>query len=157
MKTLIRKSNKGLRTWDPRDLMPRSLDDWFDSAFEAWPAFRMPFMAPVRGPMVDVEDKGDHYLVTADLPGMDKKELSVSLEEGVVVIEGKREGEKKENDGKHGYLRSERYYGSFRRAIALPGEVKADAAVADYDKGVLTLKLPKAAETRAVSKVIPIG
>jgi HSP20 family protein len=118
--------------------------------------FRMPFAAHMNGPSVDVEDKGDHYLVTVDAPGMDKKDLAVRMEGGDLVLEGKREEAKKEEDGKRGYLRSERYAGAFRRVIGLPGEVKAEGASAHYDKGVLTLKLPKAAEIKPASKVIDI-
>ncbi len=122
----------------------RRLDKWVDSVFSGWPAVTDSTLRRLTGPTLDVEDKGGSYLVKADVPGVRKEDLKVTLNGSVLVIEGKRESEKQEEDAKKGYWRSERFFGEFRRVVDLPGEVDKDKAQAAYADGVLTLTLPKA-------------
>ena len=95
----------------------------------------------VRSPLVNVEDKGDKLMVTAELPGMKKEDIQVDLEEGALTISAERKGveEEKEKD----YYRCERQYSSFRRRIALPEQVNLEGADAEYSDGILTISLPK--------------
>jgi HSP20 family protein len=110
---------------------------------------------PEPEPMMrmDVTQNESGYVVKAELPGVAKEDIAVSVEAGEVSIsaEVKREKETKEGDK---VLRTERYYGSVARAFTLPTDVDAARAEAKFDKGVLTLTLPKAEGAR--SKTLPV-
>lgn len=92
-------------------------------------------------PELDVIDSKDNIIVKADIPGLNKEDLDVNIEENTLIIKGekKQEREVKEND----CIRSERFYGRFNRAISLPVEVDASKVNASYKNGVLELTLPK--------------
>lgn len=92
-------------------------------------------------PKVDVAEFEDRYEVHADLPGLKKEDINVTLEKGVLTIEGekKRSSETKADD----YLRTERVYGKFSRTFNLGDSVDASKISAAYKDGVLTLGLPK--------------
>ena len=95
-------------------------------------------------PSVDVSETGEEIRVKAELPGMDAKDIDVSLNDGHLTIRGER---KKENEEKDENLhRVERRYGSFSRSFRLPVEVDAEKVEADYKDGVLSLHLPKSKE-----------
>lgn len=133
------------------------LDRWFDPMFEDWNALTPALPARMAVPSVDVKEKDDRFLVKVDVPGIAKKDLKVRVEGKQLSIEGCREEEKKEEDAKKGYLRSERYYGSFCRVISLPSEVKAEDVKADYTDGVLNLDMPKVKANIEKGKTIPIA
>lgn len=92
-------------------------------------------------PAVDIKEEGDKFLVRADLPGVDPKDIDVSLENGVLAINGKRESEVK--DEKDGYRRVERVYGEFHRQFALPDSADPEKVSAKCDKGVLEITVGK--------------
>lgn len=96
-------------------------------------------------PRIDLEESDKEIVIRCDLPGIDKDKVEVTLKEDVVVIKGMREivqEEKKDENGAKIY-RSERSLGSFYRAIPLPSPVDEQNAKADYQNGVLTIRLPK--------------
>ncbi|MFH1214931.1 MAG: Hsp20/alpha crystallin family protein [Pseudomonadota bacterium] len=97
-------------------------------------------------PRFDVNETNDAIEVVADLPGLDKKDIDISLEGEVLVIRGERKEEHKENK-KHVH-RMERRYGSFYRAMRLPAEVKSEKIEASFKDGVLTVTLPKSEEAK---------
>ncbi len=97
-------------------------------------------------PRLDVSETDNGLEIVADLPGMDKKDINVSLEENLLTIKGEKK-EEKENKGKH-YHTIERRSGSFYRAIRLPVEVEKDKVEAAFKDGVLTLRLPKSKEAK---------
>ncbi len=103
----------------------------------------------------DVADSDDAIEVTAELPGIDEKDVELTLDNGVLTIKGekKSETETKERD----YYLSERRYGSFSRAMRLPETVDQDKVKASFDKGVLSVTLPKRAEAKAKKKKIAIS
>jgi HSP20 family protein len=103
-------------------------------------------------PSVDISETKDKIVIKADLPGLEKKDVQVNVTGNVLTIKGEKAKEKKEKE-EH-YYRNERYRGSFQRTLSLPVEVKADKAEAIFEKGVLTITLPKV-ET-AKSKQIKI-
>lgn len=115
-----------------------SLGRWFDredSLFQgAWT------------PAIDVHDSKDNIVVRADLPGMKKDNIEVSIQDGVLVIRGekKEETERKEKNA----VRTERFYGSFHRAVSLPTAVDDAKVKASYKNGVLELTLPKKEEAK---------
>ncbi len=98
-------------------------------------------------PDVDVKDEKDRILVKADIPGIKKEDLSISVKEDVLTLRGERKEaqEKKEKD----YYYSERFEGSFVRTIQLPSAVKASDVKATYKDGVLEIALPKDENARA--------
>jgi HSP20 family protein len=103
-------------------------------------------------PPVDIYEDKENVLVKAELPGLKKEDIEISLQEGYLTLSGERkhEEERKEAD----VYRSERWEGRFHRAISLPCRVDAEKIKAIYNEGVLTVTLPKAEESKP--KQIPI-
>ena len=97
-------------------------------------------------PRLDVSETDNGLEIIADLPGMDKKDINVSLEDNLLTIKGEKKEEKESKD-KH-YHTIERRSGSFYRAIRLPVEVEKDKVEAAFKDGVLTLRLPKSKEAK---------
>ena len=91
-------------------------------------------------PAVDVVEKDDSFLVTADLPGLDKEAIDISLDDGVLTISGERKLET-ETEGE-GFSRFERAQGTFSRSFSLPQGVDVEGVKAEFANGVLTLTLP---------------
>ncbi len=104
---------------------------------------------------IDVADKTDSVQVTAECPGMEQKDLDVSLADSVLIIKG----EKKScwNQETNNFYRSERVYGKFERQIPLPFEIEAEKVEASYKNGVLTVTLPKSQEAKTQIKQIVIS
>ncbi len=98
-------------------------------------------------PTVDIEESDNLYLIRADVPGVDKKDIDVRLENGLLSITGEKHAEKESGKGTR-HHRSERYSGSFARRFTLPAAVKADKVDATYKDGVLSLMIPKAEEAK---------
>jgi HSP20 family protein len=105
-------------------------------------------------PQLDVTEDEKAFHVTIELPGLDEKDVNVSLADRVLAISGEKKAEKEEKD-KNAYRR-ERAYGSFRRALELPGEVDAERIEAKFNKGVLTIDLPKTKEAQQKATKIPV-
>jgi HSP20 family protein len=97
-------------------------------------------------PAVDLYESKDNLVVTAELPGMKKEDIDISLHEENLTIAGERKEEKQY--GENETQRSERFYGRFQRTIGLPKKVDANAIKASYKDGVLTVTLPKAPEAK---------
>ena len=105
-------------------------------------------------PQVDVAENDKEVRVTAELPGMDEKSVSVSLSGDALTIQGEKTAEHEEKE--KGYHRIERSYGSFHRRISLPAEIDSAKAQATFKNGVLTVTVPKSADQRKDVKRIPI-
>ena len=97
-------------------------------------------------PAVDIYETENELVVKADLPDMNEKDLNVRVENNMLTISGERKFESKVNEDN--YLRVERTYGSFSRSFGLPSSVNTEAIKAEYKNGVLTLELPKRAESK---------
>lgn len=97
-------------------------------------------------PALDVYEDKDQFVVTAELPGMKKDDIDVSLHDGSLTISGERKSEQESKDA--GVFRSERYFGRFQRTVDLPTEVESNKVKADYRDGILTITLPKAEEAK---------
>lgn len=104
-------------------------------------------------PQVEAFQRGDKFVVRADLPGMNKDDVKVEVENNLLTISGERTDESEEN--REGYFRSERSYGQFYRAIPLPEGVNAEQCDATFKDGVLEVSL-KAPQQREKSRSIPI-
>lgn len=98
-------------------------------------------------PTVDIEESDESYLIRADVPGIDKKDIEVRLDNGVLSITGERREEKETGKGTRRH-RTERYCGTFARHFTLPNAIMADKVDASYKDGVLSLVIPKAEEAR---------
>lgn len=104
---------------------------------------------------VDVEDKGDSYLLLTDLPGMKKEDVKISVEDGVLTIAVEQKTETNEEDKARNYVYRERHTSSMSRSFSLEG-VNEEGITAEYTDGVLHLTLPKEAETAEKVKTIEI-
>jgi HSP20 family protein len=130
----------------------REMTDWMDQAFEG----DSPIARGERAwaPAVEVRQQDGKILVSADLPGIDQKDVKVEVDNNVLVIQGERKREQTED--REGFHRSERIYGSFYRAIPLPENAKADNAKAEFKNGVLEVSVP-VDQTQAQRRQIPVG
>ena len=103
-------------------------------------------------PAVDVYEDKENLLVTAELPGLKKEDIQISLDNGNLTLSGERKQEEKRQDAD--VYRSERWVGRFHRSVSLPCRVEAEKIKATYSEGVLTVILPKAEDAKP--KQIPI-
>mgnify|MGYP001121166250 CR=1 FL=1 len=132
---------KELKSYDPFDAL-FSLREDFDEMFRN---FFTGFTSPTLGkgvfPVMDVTETPEQFIIEAEVPGIQKENLKLSIKKDELVIEG----EKKEENKKEGesFLRIERSYGSFRRSIRLPSEIDQSKVKAKYENGVLKISLPK--------------
>jgi len=99
-----------------------------------------------RFPTWPLIDHADEIVLRADLPGLDEKDIEVTVQDGTLVIRGQRKEETEEK--KEDYYYSERSYGMFARTLTLPATVEADKVKATFKKGVLEVHLPKAKEAK---------
>jgi HSP20 family protein len=106
-------------------------------------------------PRIDVSEKDDEIIVSAELPGLEEKDVDVTLTDNVLLIRGEKKQEKEERE--RGYTYTERSYGSFERRIPIDAEVLADKVSAGFKNGVLTVTLPKSPEAQKHVRRIPIG
>ncbi|OQX87742.1 molecular chaperone [candidate division KSB1 bacterium 4484_87] len=129
-----------------RSQMDRLFDDFFGSATESeslTPGF----------PLVDIKETKDDFVITAEVPGMSKDDIKISLTNNTLTIKGEKKEEKKEDD--HNYHRVERRFGSFSRSFTLDAPVEAEKIKAKCKDGILTITLPKKEESKP--KEIPIS
>ena len=103
----------------------------------------------------DISDKGDSYLLEADLPGFDKDSIHIDLSEDTLTISAERHSEHEDEDKKAGYLCCERSYGKYQRSFDVSG-IDTDKIKAKYTDGVLSLTLPKKAEVQPAVKRLEI-
>ncbi len=142
--------------WQPRGAMSawstfRELEEMRNemSRMFGWPAGRgesESLFESLWSPAVDIVQEGDRYLVKADLPGMKKDEIEITLNGDTLTISGEKKGENETKDD--GCCRSERYYGKFSRSLVLPSTVDANKIEAAYKDGVLSVTIPKSEEAR---------
>lgn len=138
---------RNLTIWDPfRDVstMREDMERLFDSMISHYPRERG---QAVWAPPIDVEETNDAMIIRAELPGMKREDIKVTVAEDTVTISGERKYESEQKD--RTFHRVERAYGSFQRTVALPVSVQGDKAVASYKAGVLELILPKAERVKA--------
>lgn len=105
-------------------------------------------------PAVDISEKEGSFEITAELPGLDEKDIELKLSDGNMIIRGEKKQETEET--KKDYHLSERHYGSFERMFNLPKGIDTDKIEASFAKGVLTISLPKKPEAIKPEQVIPV-
>jgi HSP20 family protein len=132
--------------WDPHHGLS-GLQEPVDRLFEtSFPGRSDNSALTTWAPAVDIYETGNELVVKADLPDVSEKDLDVRIENNTLTIRGERKFEKKVEE--ENYLRVERTYGSFSRSFSLPNTVNSEAIRAEYKNGVLTVELPKRAESR---------
>lgn len=137
------------RNWlSLRDEMDRFFDDFFGSDLDRFPAgFETKWM-----PSADLLETDNELVAKVELPGMDKKDINISVQDNVLMIRGTKTQEKE--DKNENYHRIERSFGSFQKSLNLPVPVDVKKVKASYKNGVLKVTLPKVPEAKA--KEIPI-
>jgi HSP20 family protein len=144
-------------TYDPFVTFRREVDRMFDDFVNG---FGMRPLRPWTGglqsvtPMIDVADTDKELVVTAELPGLDEKDFDVTLSGDILNIKGEKKAEREEKNGDAYYM--ERRFGSFSRSVRLPFEVKDEKVDAKYDKGVLTIRVPKPADAQRAVRHIEV-
>jgi HSP20 family protein len=104
---------------------------------------------------MDLVETDDHFVLKADLPGLKEEDVNIEVEENVLTVSGERKAE--HEDKREGYVRVERSYGSFRRSLTLPEGVDAEAVTANFDNGVLEVRIPKPEERKPRRVAIQVG
>jgi len=97
-------------------------------------------------PPVDLVEAEDHFVLKADLPGLSEDDVALEVQDGTLTISGERKTE--HESGERGWFRIERSFGSFSRSLTLPDGVDAAAISAEFDRGVLEVRIPKPAERK---------
>jgi HSP20 family protein len=105
-------------------------------------------------PRVDFSESDSEFVIAAELPGVEEKDIQISLEEGVLTLRAERSAE--ESKDENGLRHVETYRGKYERKLRLPSEVDADAVKAVYKSGILTVTLPKLPEAKPQVRVIPV-
>jgi len=142
------KSSKKIKTTAATMLSPfEEMEREFDSMLQRRGLFPFRFRSVFEGktPSVDMIDQKDNILIKAELPGVDKKDLDVSVTDRTVTIKGKTSSEKKEEKGN--YYRREISSGSYERVLTIPANVDSSKAKAKFRDGVLELTIPKTGKT----------
>ena len=137
-----------LMRWTPPDVFRNRMSRLFDDSFNH-------FLAPINSseelsgkwlPPVDVRETDEALTLVAEVPGLSKDDVSITLENNVLTISGERRFEK--DAEKESYHRIERAYGTFSRSFTLPANVESDKAKATFENGVLSIALPKSEEAK---------
>ncbi len=139
---------------DPFALIRRRMDNIFEDFLHGFDLQPFESRLGVFSPNIDVVETDKEIRISAELPGMEEKDIEVSLNKDTLTIGGEKKEEKEDKD--KGYYRMERSYGSFSRTIAVPIEVETDKIEAKFKKGVLNITLPKSAKAVAETKKIPV-
>jgi HSP20 family protein len=137
------------RYWDPLEEL-RRMEEWMNKMFrETGPYYLRRALPEAVGeelvetaaPFIDIKDKGDKIVVAADIPGVDKGDISINIRGDMLEISAEKKEEKEEKE--EGYIRRERSYKKFYRALPLPAEVDKDKVDATLKDGVLRIEMPK--------------
>lgn len=136
--------------WDA-GLLHRSIDDLLEDLFGGVGAQRQ---AGLIAPRFEVSETDRAVIVDAELPGMDEKNIGLTLQDGVLTIKGEKR--KEEETKKRNCYISERSYGSFQRSLQLGSGINADKVSASFKKGVLTITIPKTESENSKARTIDI-
>ena len=134
--------------WGARMNVRSNFDRLFDEFFSSGPAsgIRNDSLTGAINPAVDVFEEDAAYVIKAELPGIEKKDISLDVSDGVLTLKGERKHEAEVNEDT--YYRREMVYGTFQRSFRLPENVNAELIKADYKDGILKVEIPKPEERK---------
>ena len=132
-----------------RFLNPVNIDHLGNSFFDFRPVEQNKF------PKVDITETDNNFLITAELPGLDEKNVDLTLDDGTLTINGEKKTETEDTQGE--FYSRERSYGKFQRSFEVPTIIDQNKIVASFVKGVLTVTMPKTPEAKKEVKKIPIN
>ena len=156
-------STKPASVWHPFETLHQEIDRLFDDFSWNWPRLSFPrpsATAPyLQGDFelkvaTEVTEDDKAYRISVELPGMEEKDVEISVSDNMLTMKGEKKSEKEET--KKDYHYSERRYGAFRRSFALPDDVDASKIEANMKAGVLSVVLPKSAEAQKKSRKVEI-
>lgn len=154
----VKAEERRLRFLDPfEDLRDEMSRLWGRRPLVGRAAFRSlaPLAEGMWAPRMDVFEKNSNLMIKAELPGVEKENIRVEMVEGDLIVHGERKSESEVKDGD--YYRLERAYGSFRRRLPIPFEVKPEQVKANYKDGVLEIQIPRPAQAVREPKAIAIS
>lgn len=143
------------RDADPFMALHREVNRLFDDVFRGFdlPGFGRAAGWPASWPNVEISETDKEIRVTAEVPGMEEKDIDVTLDDGVLTVRGEKRSESEDKDRQF----SERFYGRFERRIPVGVEVQEDRVAANFKNGVLTVTLPKTERSQSKAKRIAIN
>jgi HSP20 family protein len=130
------------------DPFSREVDRLFDRLFDAPAAQRW-------APPMDLIEAEDHYVLKADLPGVSDGDVNIEVENGLLTISGERKAEHERTET--GFYRLERGFGRFQRQMSLPEGIDPEGVTADFDRGVLSVRIPKPEQVKPRKVAIGTG
>jgi len=142
-----------LAKWEPSEglaTLQREMHRLLESFFGGSP---WRFDESMNAPAVEVSDTTDTVVVKAQVPGVSKEQIQVTISEGVLTVKGETKAEEKQEE--KNYLRREFHYGAFSRTVPLPASVQGEKATAQLKDGILEIRIPKSEEARV--KEVPIN
>lgn len=142
MNPLVKQTNRWIDPFDLVTDLQEDINRLFSSSLRRSPAVGSAEFLPT----LEVKEDENQFLLHFDIPGMERKDLDISVAGNMLTVKGERKEE--ENKKGKGYFYSERRYGSFQRSVELPVEVDADKVAANYKDGVLELTLPKSEKAK---------
>ncbi len=160
----VKADEARLRRRDPFEMLNDLQEEMRRYWSEAWPLAPLPWRRALAGavptptpwaPRVDVFERNGDLVVKAELPGVNRDDIEVTLDDGDLVIRGERKTEQEVKEDS--YYRMERSYGSFQRRLSLPPGVKPDDVKASYADGVLEIRVPKPAQAPPQAQQIKIA
>lgn len=134
------------RPFDNVFSLPRDLDRWMDEAFGTMQFGRGENLRQ-WWPVTDVSETPDHLTLRLEVPGLDREDIKLSVENNVLTVRGEKRQETSSED--ETFYRTERSYGSFERSFTLPSHFDADNVQAQMENGVLTIRVPRREEAKA--------
>jgi HSP20 family protein len=146
---------RALTPWTGMSTLRREMDRVFDRFFDFEPGWAGLELAGDWAPKVDLSETKDAFVVRAEIPGVEQKEIQVSLQDQMLTIKGEKAKENEEKD-EH-YHRMERSYGGFARAMRLPVAVDPSKVTASFKDGVLTVTLPKTPAAKGATIPVKAG
>ena len=145
---IVRRRNAFPETLRPFEEIQREMDRLFNDAFKEI-GFGKDTDMSMLAPDVDIYEKDDKLFAEIEIPGIDKKDIDINVEDHVLSIKGEKKSEK-EDKGRN-YHVVERRYGKFQRAFRIPEYIKAEEIKAKFDNGILTVEMPKKEEAKKSS------
>jgi HSP20 family protein len=156
---MAKRESRELVKTEPAARIPvmRDMDRWFEDFFgRPFPSI-MPRFAIQEAefiPAIDIYEEGNDVIVKAELPGMKKEDIDISLSEDTITLSGEKKAEHKIE--KRGFYRYESSYGSFCRSMTLPSDVQPEKVKAEFKNGVLEVRMPKTEEAKKKERKIKI-